>query len=489
MSKREQNSAEESRIEGAAEQPVSPRKRGRRRKGLCLEDRPMLEANAAGIDIGAREIFVAVPPDRDENPVRVFATFTEDLEAMARWLKACRITTAAMESTGVYWIPLYDVLEQHGIKPCLADARNMKNVPGRRTDWHECQWLQYLHAVGLLRAAFRPEAEVCAIRALMRHRNDLAGLAHQHIQHMHKALTQMNVQLHHVISDITGLTGLAIVDAILSGQQDPRELAKLRDPRIRASPETIRKSLAGNWRPEHLFTLRQSRQTYRHYQEQIAACDEEIEKRLAHFASRVDPETQPLPPDGKKHRKKRSPSQPAGGTEPQRVFDARLEAYKLFGVDVTQIPGLLTMAFRLFSEVGRDMAKWPTAKHFASWLALCPDNDISGGRVLWRGQRKVKNPAAQLFRLAAYALHRSATPLGSYLRRMKSKLGPAAATTATAHKIAIIFYTMVKNQVEYDETLWAQRDAKRDQRMEAKLKRQAQARGFKLVPLEDKTAP
>jgi len=460
-------------------------KPGRRRKGMCLEDRPVLEANAAGIDIGAREIFVAVPPNRDENPVRVFATFTEDLEAMARWLVNCGITTVAMESTGVYWIPLYDVLEQHGVKPCLVDARGMKNVPGRRTDWHECQWLQYLHSVGLLRAAFRPESDVCAVRALMRHRGDLAEMSHQHIQHMHKALTQMNVQIHHVISDITGLTGLSIVDAILGGQRDPGELAKLRDPHIHASEETIRKSLVGNWRPEHLFTLKQSREIYRHYQEQIAACDEEIEKLVIRFPPRVDPETRPLPPDRKnRKRDRRNPKQKA---DSKPAFDARMESYKLFGVDVTQIPGLL-MVFRLFSEVGRDMSRWPTAAHFVSWLGLCPDNDISGGRVLWKGRRKVKNPAGQLFRMAAYALHHNQTPMGDYLRRMKSKLGPAAATTATAHKIAIIFYTMVKNQVEYDATLWAQRDTERDKRIEAKLKRQAHERGYKLVPIEEKPA-
>src|SRR5450631_4594770 len=238
-------------------------KRGRNRKGMCLEDRPLLEANAAGIDIGAREIFVAVPPDRDEHPVRVFSTFTEDLVKMAQWLVSCGVTTVAMESTGVYWIPPHDVLEQHGVKPCLVDARGMKNVPGRRTDWHECQWLQFLHSVGLLRAAFRPGQDVCAVRTILRHRNELVAAASQHVQHMHKALTQMNLQIHHVISDITGLTGRAIVDAILAGQRDGAELAKLRDPRIKADTETIRKSLEGNWRPEHLFTLGQSRDLYR----------------------------------------------------------------------------------------------------------------------------------------------------------------------------------------------------------------------------------
>jgi transposase len=459
-------------------------KRGRKRKGVGLEERPILEPNAAGIDIGAREIFVAVPPDRDEHPVRVFSTFTEDLRNMAEWLVSCGITTAAMESTGVYWIPPYDVLEQHGVRPCLVNARGMKNVPGRRTDWHECQWLQFLHSVGLLRAAFRPEGDVCAVRSLLRHRAELVEMTGQHIQHMHKALTQMNVQIQHVISDITGLTGLAILDAMLEGQRDPAALAKLRDPHIKASEETIRKSLEGNWRQEHLFTLKQSRKSYQHYQEQIAACDEEIEKLLVAFEARVDPAERPLPPDRKKRERRGKKKQ---GT-PKTGFDVRTESYKLFGVDLTQIPGLMAMVLTLFGEVGRDMSRWPTAAHFVSWLGLCPDNDISGGRVLWRGLRRVHNRAGHLFRLAAFSLHHDETPLGDYLRRMKSKLGPAAATTATAHKIAIIFYTMVRNQVEYDATLWAQRDVDREKRFEAKLKRQAQQRGYKLVPIEETPA-
>lgn len=469
---------------GAEKIATGPGKRGRKRKGMCLEDRPILEANAAGIDIGAREIFVAVPPDRDEHPVRVFSTFTEDLEEMAQWLVSCGITTVAMESTGVYWIPPYDVLERHGVKPCLVDARGMRNVPGRRTDWHECQWLQFLHSVGLLRAAFRPDGEVCAVRSLMRHRSGLVEMTSQHIQHMHKALTQMNLQIHHAISDITGLTGLAIVDAILKGQRDPVELAKLRDPHIRASEETIRKSLVGTWRPEHLFTLKQSRQMYQHYQEQIAACDAEIEKLVVAFQPRVDPAEKPLPPDRKRRRRRGRKK----STHPKTGFDLRTESYKLFGVDLTQIPGLMAMVLMLFSELGRDMSRWPTAGQFVSWLALCPDNDISGGRVLWRGRRRVHNRAGDLFRMAAYSLHHDQSPLGDYLRRMKSKLGPAGATVATAHKIAIIFYTMVKKQVEYDETLWAQRDAEREKRFEAKLKRQAQQLGYKLVPIEEKPA-
>jgi len=338
--------------------------------------------------------------------------------------------------------------------------------------------------VGLLRAAFRPDRDVCAVRSLMRHRSNLVEMTSPHIQHMHKAVTQMNVQIHHVISDITGLTGLAIVDAILDGQRDPVELAKLRDPHIRASEETIRKSLVGTWLPEHLFALKQSRRMYQHYQEQIAACDVEIEKLVVAFQPRVDPGEKPLPPDRKKRRRRGRKK----STHPKMGFDLRTESYKLFGVDLTQIPGLMAMVLTLFSELGRDMSRWKTAGHFVSWLALCPDNDISGGRVLWRARRRVHNRAGDLFRMAAYSLHHDQSRLGDYLRRMKSKLGPEGATVATAHKIAIIFYTMVKKQVEYDETQWAQRDTEREKRFEARLKRQAQQLGYKLVPIEERPA-
>jgi len=444
--------------------------------------RPVFEPNAAGIDIGAREIFVAVPPERDTDPVRKCETFTGDLHRMAEWLIGCGITTAAMESTGVYWIPVYDVLEQHGIQPCLVNPRNMKNVPGKRTDFHECQWIQHLHSLGLLQSAFRPDGEVCAVRSLMRHRNDLVAMASQHILHIKKALVQMNVQFQHVIDDITGLTGLTILDAILAGERDPAVLAQLRDPRIKASEETIRKSLEGNWRAEHILALKQRLSLYRTYRDQISDCDKEIEKLLAAFTPRVDPNDRPMPEDRKQKQRKRKKK--SGNPD----FNLRAEAYKLFGVDLTQIPGLMTLVFMLFSEVGRDMSRWPTAAHFVSWLGLCPDNDISGGKVLWRGARRTKNRAGTLFRLAAHALHRDQTPMGDYLRRMKAKLGPAAATTATAHKIAIIFYTMVNKQVEYDASLWAHRDHMREKRLEARLHKQAAQRGYRLVPMEEKPA-
>lgn len=476
--------------ESKARKPAEKAKRGERkrrtRKREAIENRPILEPNAAGIDIGAREVYVAVPPERDEQPVRIFETFTADLHELADWLTACGITTVAMESTGVYWIPVYEILEAHGIRACVVNARHMSNVPGRRTDWQECQWIQFLHSVGLLRAAFRPEAEVCALRAVIRHRGELVQMATKHVQHMHKALTQMNLQIQHVITDLTGLTGLAIVDAILEGERDPSQLARLRDPRVQASPETIEKSLVGNWLPEHLFTLKQSRRLYAEYQHQIGECDGEIERLVGTFQPRVDPEVKPLPPDQKKNRNyAKSRKRRARPRSSTREFDLRTEVYKLFGVDVTQIPGLEFLALQLFSEVGRDMSRWASAACFVSWLALCPDNDISGGRVLWRGKRRVHNRAGQLFRMAAYALDRSPTPMGAYLRRMKAKLGPQAAHTATAHKIAVIFYTMIKNQTEYDETLWAQRDVLRRHRHTASLKRQARRLGYKLIPIEE----
>jgi transposase len=439
---------------------------------------------AAGIDIGAREIFIAVHHDPENQPVRRFGTFTEDLEQAANWLQRCGVTTAAMESTGVYWIPLFEILERRGLQPWVVNARHMKNVPGRRTDWHECQWIQFLHSVGLLRAAFRPEDQVCALRTILRHRQQLVEMAAQHVQHIHKTLTQVNLQIHHVISDITGATGLAILDAIVSGERNPATLARLRDPRVKASRETIEKSLVGNWREEHLFTLGQSLELYRFYKAQIIAAEQKIESLVEAFTPRVDPQQKPLPADRKKNRNSAKLRKKAGHPAP---FDLRTEAYKLFGVDVTQIPGIETNVLQLFSEVGRDLLRWPSAAHFVSWLALCPDNDISGGRVLWRGMRKANNRAGQIFRMAAQSLHRSPTPLGDYLRRLKAKLGPAGAITATARKIATLFYTLVSRQTEFDESLWPKTDAQRQQRLERKLASQARRLGYHLIPIATAT--
>lgn len=453
---------------------------GKRNRGLSLSDRPIEQPCAAGIDIGAREIFVAVHHDPDHQPVRRFGTFTADLHCLADWLQRCGVTTAAMESTGVYWIPLYEILDQRGLRPCVVNARHMKNVPGRRTDWHECQWIQFLHSVGLLRAAFRPDDQVCAVRVILRHRQQLVEMAAQHVQHMHKALTQMNLQIHHVISDLTGTTGLAILDAIVAGERDPIELAKRRDPRVKADQELIAKSLLGNWREEHLFTLQQSLELYRTYLRQIVAAEQKMEALLGAFEPRVDPRQKPLPVDAKKNRSGSKRRRKAGHST---TFDLRTEAYQLYGVDVTQVPGLENNVLPLFSEVGRDLLCWPTAAHFVSWLSLCPDNDISGGRVLWRGMRKANNRAGQIFRLAAQSLHHSRTGMGDYLRRLKAKLGPAAAITATARKIATIFYTLVTRQIEFDSSIWEIKDQHRARRTKARLARQAKRLGFQLTPL------
>jgi transposase len=453
----------------------SKRKRGQaRKKGVHQADRPALESNAAGVDIGAREIFVAVPGDRDPEPVRVYQTFTESLQQLADWLLECRITTVAMESTGVFWIPLYQILEARGLRVCLVNARHMKNVPGKRTDWHECQWIQWLHSVGLLRASFRPQAPICAIRSLLRHREELVEMSSRHVLHMHKALTQMNVQLQHVISDLTGQTGMAIVEAILAGQRDAVELAKLRDSRIKASAETIRQSLAGDWKREHLFTLRQSLQGYGWCQEKVTEVDREIQAHLAQIESKVDPQAQGYQPAPRQRKKKPSQEPP---------FDLRGELYRVYGIDVTRIPGIHTLVgYRVLGELGPDLSAFPSAEHFASFLTLCPDNDISGGKILWRGVRRVKQRAAQAFRLAAHSLHRSQTYLGHFLRRMKAKLGPAGAITATAHKIAVIFYTLVTKRIEYDESVFADREAERLRRQEAHLRKKAAALGYQLVP-------
>jgi hypothetical protein len=323
------------------------------RKRKALQTPPQVEENAAGIDVGAPEMFVAVPPDRDAEPVRVYRTFTCELNEIAEWLLACGIKTVAMESTGVYWIPLYQILADRGIKVCLVNARHMRNVPGRRTDWHECQWLQYLHSVGLLRGAFRPEQEVCAIRSVMRHRGSLVEMASQHILHVHKALTQMNLQIHHVISDITGVTGKAIVEAILAGQRDAAKLAQLRGPGMKADEETIRKSLEGDWRPEHLFTLRQSWEMYKEYVHLIEKCDEQISEFLGELEPKVDVEKKPLPADNKRRTKRNNKR-----TGDFR-FDVRTEAYKCFGVDVTRIPGVNGIALSLSANWAPTSANGP----------------------------------------------------------------------------------------------------------------------------------
>lgn len=439
---------------------------------------PVLNSHAAGIDIGATQIFVAVPAETDASPVRHYATFTADLLALADWLQECHIKTVAMESTGVYWIPLFQILQERGLEVYLVNARYLKNVPGHKSDVEDCQWIQYLHACGLLHASFRPEQQVCVVRSLLRHRENLVTAASMHVQHMQKALTQMNLQLHNVISDITGKTGLAIIDAILAGERDPEILAAFRDAHIKVSQETIAKSLVGDYRFEHLFVVKQALGAYRYYQQLIADCDAQLEAQLACFPSKVDPNEKPLAPS---ERRFRLPTR--GHPLHFENVDLRTELYRLLGVDLTEVPGLgaLTL-YTLFSEIGRDLSAFPTYKHFCSWLGLCPHNRISGGKVLSSQTRDVKSRASQALRLAAQGLCRSRSALGDYYRKMRSRLGPAAANTAAAHKLARIIYHLLTTGQSYDENVFAKEQERARQSRERKLKRDALALGYRLVP-------
>lgn len=444
----------------------------RRRSNAGNVQLHVVQPNAAGVDVGADEIFIAVPTDRDSDPVRSFPTFTRDLLAAADWLKACGIDTVAMESTGVYWIPFFQILEQRGFKVFLVNARHAKNVPGRKTDVSDCQWIQYLHSVGLLSASFRPDEKVCAVRCLLRHRDSLIQMAAVHIQHMQKALDQMNLQLHHVISDITGLTGLSIIDSILAGERDAAVLARLRDPRIKASEKTVADALTGDYRAEHLFTLKQSREAYRYYEKLMAECDRQMEDYLKSFESKLAAQSPPLakPKDSRKPRRN------------ELRFDLRSHLYRIFGVDLTAVPGLnSSTANTLLAEVGPDLSRFRSASAFASWLGLCPDNRISGGKVLSVKSRKVKNRAAMALRMGAQSLHHSHSFLGQYYRRMRAKLGAPGAITAAAHKLARIVFHLLTTRQPYDETVFAREEQQHQRRLEAKLRKQARLLGFDVI--------
>lgn len=442
-------------------------------RGLSLE---CIELNAAGIDVGATEIFVAVPPDRDPQPVRSFPTFTTDLRAMAAWLVRCGITTVAMESTGVYWIPPHEILEEAGIRVCLVNSKHVKHVPGRKTDVQDCQWLQYLHSVGLLKASFRPDSQICAIRSLSRHRASLIESAAVHVQHMHKALTQMNLQIHHVLADITGQSGMAIVEAIVAGQRDPVQLADLCHKGVRSSQQTVIKSLTGNYRSEHLFTLNQSLIAYKHYQALMADCDREIERLMRSLNGRIDPtQNGPMPPSDPRVQKRR---------KNQFHFQMSPELTRIFGVDLTQIPGISALtAHTLLAEIGPDLSRFPSPAAFASWLALCPANKKSGGKVLSSRTRQTNSRANRALRIAAQTLARSRTRLGNFYRSIRARLGGPQAITATAHKLARIVYHLLTTGQPYDESVFLKEDQKQAQRYEKRLRKQAQTLGFQLVPI------
>ncbi len=429
--------------------------------------------NSAGIDIGATEIYIAVPHDRDSNPVRRFDTFTADLHEAAKWLKDCSIDSIAMESTGVYWIPVFQILESYGFEVVLVNARHVKNVPGRKTDVQDCQWLQYLHSVGLLRGSHRPPQEVCAVRSLLRHRDGLVKTAASHIQHMQKSLTQMNLQIHNVISDITGVTGLAIIDAILSGERDPQKLAALKNGRIRATKDTIAKSLEGDYLPEHVFTLKQSLQVYRHYQQMIAECDREIESHLNNFDSHIDVDQNPPPPT--------STSRQGQGNEPN--FDLRTHMYRILGTDLTQIEGINSVtAHVFFTEVGCNVSKFPKSENFVSWLNLCPGNKISGGKILSSHTLPGKNRLAKALQMSAMSLWRSNSYLGNYYRRKRAKNGAPSAITDTAHKLARIIYHLVKTGKQFDKSVFSSQEEAHQERAFRNLKNKAKSMGYKMVP-------
>ena len=440
-----------------------------------------LNLNAAGIDVGATSHFVAVPADRAEQPVQEFEAFTADLYRLADWLAECGVETVVMESTGVYWIPLFGVLEDRGFRVMLVDPRRIKNVPGRKTDVLDCQWLQQLHTYGLLSGAFRPDGEIRRLRSYLRQRVMLVQYASQHIQHMQKALTQMNVKLHHVISDITGKTGTDIIEAIVSGQRDPRQLAQLRDPRIKADEATIAKSLQGHWREEHIFELTQALELYRFYQDKIAECDREIEAQLERFEDHSNGD----PPAAKSGRRR------SKGNAPR--FDVWTHLYRMTGVDLTQIDGVdAYTALKVVSEIGADMTKWPSAKHFASWLGLSPNNRINRAAAADRRQGHQLQDQAQrqpgrgrLCGLAANALHRSDSALGAFLRRKKAHLGAPKAITATAHKLARLIYTMLRYGQEYVDAGAEYYERQYQQRALRAAKRRAAQLGYQLVPMSD----
>jgi transposase len=428
--------------------------------------------DAAGIDIGAEEHWAAVPPGRNTEgqDVRRFGAFTGELCALADWLKQCGIQTVAMESTGVYWIALYELLVERGFEVLLVDARQAKNVPGRKTDVLDCQWLQELHTYGLLRGAFRPVDQVCILRSYLRQRSMLVSYASHHIQHMQKALEQMNLKLAHVVSDITGLTGMGIIKAILSGERDPVKLAKLRDPRCKSSEATVARALEGHYREEHLFTLQQAVELVEFYQQQMTACDRQIEACLQQFEEKSS-ET----PVTTRRRKRRRGI----------AFDARSYLYRMTGIDLTQIDSIEgNTALTVISEIGLDMNRWPTEKHFGSWLGLAPGSKVSGGKRLSGRTKPSANRAAAALRLAAQSLNQSQSALGAYFRRLKARLGAPKALTAAAYKLARIVYRMLKYGAGYVDQGEAVYEERYRDRLLRNLKRRAAELGFQLTAIE-----
>ena len=432
----------------------------------------VIHPNAAGLDIGSEEIWAAVAPAALPAAVRKFGTFTPDLATLADWLVGCGVDTVAMESTGVYWIPVYEFLEARGLRVYVVNARHLKNVPGRKSDIQDCQWIQGLHSVGLLRGSFRPEAEIVALRAYLRHRAALIEYRAAHIQHMQKALQQMNLQLTQVITDVTGVTGLAIIRAIVAGERNPQQLAALRQPTCKQNAETIAKALAGNYRREHLFALEQALALYDVYTEQMRACDAEIACQFANLKPIAD-DLPPLPPLPK------SDSHSKNGP----AYDVRTLLYQLTGVDLVAISGLNASTVQtIIAEIGPNVDAFPTEKHFCSWAGLAPHNDISGGKRLRGRTLKTNNRAGQAFRMAAQSVAKSPNShFGAFYRRMKGRMGAKQAIVATAHKIARTFYYVLKHRVPFHDLGGEEYERQAQERERKNLQKRAAKLGMVLV--------
>jgi transposase len=452
------------------DKPVE-RRRVRRRSPTILE---RINHHAAGIDCGSAEHFVAVPPECDPDPVRSFPTFTADLVRLAEWLIACGVTTVAMEATGVYWIPIFELLEERGLAVLLVNARHVKNVSGRKTDVSDCEWLRDLHTVGLVRGSFRPTATIVALRAYLRHRQTLVETASTYVHRMQKALTQMNLQLPLVISDLTGQTGMRILRAIVAGQRDPAQLAQHRDRRCHATLAQVTAALTGHYRPEHLFVLQQNLELFDMCQTQLAACDRAVAAHVATLTATAAPPAEALPAP-------RTSARPRGH-EP--TFEMRTPLHHLTGVDLTQIDGLGPYTvMKLVSEIGTDMSRWPSAKHFTSWLTLAPQNKISGGRLLRARTVPSANRAAATFRMAAMSLGRTQTALGAFYRRLAFRTGKPKAITAVARKLAVLVYRMLKGEIRYQDLGAAAYEAQHRARTIQTLRKRATSLGFELVNL------
>jgi transposase len=408
--------------------------------------------------------------------VRRYATYTPDLQQLADWLVSCGIVSVAMEATGVYWLPVFEILEARGLQVYLINPHQLKHVPGRKSDVQDCQWIQQLHSYGLLTNSFQPEAEMRALRSYLRQRSMLLEHRAAHVQHMQKALLQMNLQLTQAVDDITGVTGLAILRAIVAGERDPQQLAQHRQPRCAKSAAAIACALTGNYRAEHVFALQQALRLYDTYTEQVQACDAEIERQLRALTPQTEDE---LPPPAQR-------SKPHSSSKNAPQYDARGLLYKATGVDLCAIDGLgPTTVQHILFEIGGSVAAWPSSKHFCAWLALAPRQEISGGKVLRQRVPKTGNRAGQAFRLAAQTLLRSQdTALGAYCRRMRSRHGPERAIVATAHKLARIFYSMLKNRIAFDASRANADEERQLQRKLKYLEREAAKYGLSIAPAE-----